>query len=140
MFNKLVKARNSKKGFTLIELMVVVAIIAILAALAIPAYLSYKDSAKAGVAKNAINEIVNALNTKIALGEAGQIASNAKVSEVADELDVKLDDHIDGQKTFSEYATTPTYSNNAYQGYFSVIDNANFKGLYKDAVTSTTNS
>ena len=62
MFAKFVKSRNSKKGFTLIEMMVVVAIIAILAAVAIPAYLSYREDAQIEVAKASLSSIVDSMN------------------------------------------------------------------------------
>ncbi len=50
---------RNKKGFTLIELMIVVAIIGILAAIAIPNFLSYQCKSKQSEAKTNLGAIAN---------------------------------------------------------------------------------
>lgn len=53
----LMRIRNSDKGFTLIELMIVVAILAILAVVAVPAFIKYMRRAKTTEAIDEIDKI-----------------------------------------------------------------------------------
>ena len=53
--------KNNKKGFTLIELMIVVAIIGILAAIAIPKFADLISKAKEGSTKGALSSVRSAI-------------------------------------------------------------------------------
>ncbi len=53
--------KNNKKGFTLIELMIVVAIIGILAAIAIPKFADLINQSKEGATKGALSSVRSAI-------------------------------------------------------------------------------
>jgi prepilin-type N-terminal cleavage/methylation domain-containing protein len=52
---------NNSKGFTLIELMIVIAIIGILAAIAIPNFISYRDKAYCSAAETDVDMVMGAI-------------------------------------------------------------------------------
>lgn len=71
--------RGKKKGFTLVELIVVIAIIAIIAAVAVPTTISYVNKAKLAVAEQEVENLMNTITesfTLLAAEENGRVAKD----------------------------------------------------------------
>ena len=78
------KFRNNKKGFTLIELMIVIAIIGILAAIAIPNFIAYRDKAFCGQAEHDAQNTLASLSSYYADPDHTGIPSIAELIALED--------------------------------------------------------
>ncbi len=138
MLNKLRK--NNKKGFTLVELIVVLVILAILAALLIPALTGYIDKAKEKQIIGETRQAVMAAQTladeeyaktggSISVDEdfISKVKTLAEVSGIINVLDVSLDGGLITKLIYSNNGKTCTYAKTSAtaQATFTVADASN---------------
>lgn len=121
---------NTQKGFTLIELMIVIAIIGILAAIALPAYQTYTKKARFSEVVLAASSVKGAIDTCYqtrgegdlancdTFAEIGGTEANAIAGSEVASLAITAETAVitaTGEDTVDEetYILTPTESNNS---------------------------
>lgn len=111
----------NKKGFTLVELIVVIAILGILAGVAIPAYSGYINEAKkaADLTKlDAIKTAVFAVNatkgqvTKIVVNRTG--VTEVAISPDTVTAEKNIESYYNGGYSFEYFTTGATWENGAW--------------------------
>ncbi|WP_309740351.1 type IV pilin-like G/H family protein [Chamaesiphon sp. OTE_20_metabat_361] len=91
--------KNSEKGFTLVELLVVIVIIGILTAIALPTFLNETSKAKQTEAKQNVNSI-----------NKGQIAFRAEENNYTTNLDILAISSVRSNAGAPEVGTTTNYT------------------------------
>lgn len=111
------KLRGNKKGFTLIELMIVIAIIGILSAIAIPNFLAYRTRGQNSAAEQNARDFYNSTMAYFADTGTTTVSNTAPPPAFQASADVSYagslstaNGDVSGSVTFMHTASTKTYT------------------------------
>lgn len=108
---KFLNKKKDNKGFSLVELIIVVAIMAILVGLLAPQYIKYVEKSRKSTDASNLSELVNALQVYAADSEANLPADTYTITISTSKTEIKAG--VSGNQTVAENAieaTAPDYA------------------------------
>lgn len=132
-----------RKGFTLIELVIVIAIIGIMAAIAMPKFVNVKQDAQIAATKSSLAELRSAISMKYLKNKAGGTTPYWPTTIVATDFHggVIPANKLNGLSTIGDVATVPsgTAPTSASNGWWfiTVTTGAGMAGAYSDGTVQT---
>lgn len=128
MKNMLKKARKNNKGFTLVELIIVIAIIAVLSAVVAPQYIKYVENSRIATDRNAVEEIMHAAEIAAVGNGTTQPSGNVALDIAASGNGLTYTVGASGTLSYAvnEIVASGSYTlkSKAYQGWFAAGANA----------------
>ena len=119
---------KSNKGFSLVELIVVIAIMAIIAGVAVPVYTTYIENAREGVDESAFNDAVYA--AKLVTVDPEHADKTVTITATADEKIVIscTEDQTVAAEVAAIVGAKEVKTNNAVTGYEIDLESKAFEG------------
>jgi len=118
---------KNNKGFTLVELIIVIAVMAVLTVVVAPQYLKYVEDSRIATDQNAIGELAHIV-------EISYVEATAAGKD--DDLEVKITTNTDG--TFAYGTETPTDLDTYVKDVYPVGSYKFKSNLYTDAAVTIT--
>lgn len=131
------KFKKSNKGFTLVELIVVIAILGVLMAVLVPQYIQYVEKAREGADLNTLGEIFHSAEINAASSESTPAAQTITIGVNSGTTAGVITIPADLQATLGSTANLKSSDGKAYAGTYYIVFDANGKAFWAASATAT---